>query len=568
MKKRFVATVLCVIMLAASLVSCNDEYVAPPSSANAMTVVIAMVSDDIPTDEAIQAVEEGLTDITSQLYNIAVELEFYTPDEYRSIMYKKFEKLQDDFYNNELGSSIDSGSTYIENEFGRQEIKYPDTYENQVDILLVQDSTMLREFADNEWLYPLQGSDCMASIDGEGTLITNYVSEKIRQLGVYNKKTYAIPGNSVYSNYEYLLINKELYNEYGTTAVNKISGLDSIKDYLISIANKEEGVTPLYNVTDLGVTGFSGLNTVVGQYISDIDQKTVLTDKFDPKSILDLSEVKSQISVICALGKEGARMPKQTTVVDFTESFGACYVSGTPAILEQYSDEYYAVPVSKPLADTDSIYSSMYGISYFSSAPDRAFKVLSLLYTNSDFVNTLLYGVEDVHYTLDVTRSIVTKVENSGYNIDRYSVGNAFLTKQSTDMTEDELALSANNWALAKKAIDDLLVSPYVGFELDYKLDPVNGISVRDMDEHLEMLYDELWIKIGQYADTVDEASGQPITFDAFYRSLNVWLNTDPYFSAAISSKPENANSYSNQYLNWYNAMHNIVEEDGTEEAA
>ncbi len=564
MKKRFVAAVMCAAMLIATLVGCNDEYVAQPNSVNAMTVVVAMVAEEVPTKEAVELVEEALTDITSQNYNIAVELEFYTPDEYRNIMYKKFEKLQEAYDNDTLGSSIDSGNSYTINEFGRQETKYPDTYENQVDILLVQDSKMLREFADKMWLHPLQGSDCMTSVDGEGTLITKYVPQKIRNLGIYNNGTYAIPGNSIYTDYEYLLVDKALYDEYGTLPTDEISGLDSIKDYLISVANEKDGVIPLYNVTDLGVTGLSDANTVLGQYISDIDQPTVLTDKFNPKSILDLAEVKAQLSVICAIAKEGAQMPERTYDVDFSQSFGACYISGTPDMIEQYRDEYYVVPVSKPLATTETVYSSMYGVSSFSSAPDRAFKVLSLMYTNPEFVNTLLYGVENEHYTLDITKSVVTRIQDSGYNIDRYSVGNAFITKQSTDMTKDELAMSANDWMLAKKATGDLLISPYVGFKLDYTLDPVSGISVGDMETHLEMLFDELWLKISQYPETVDEATGEKVTFDVFYRSLNAWLNSDTYFAAAITSNSKATNSYYNQYIKWYNAMNNIVVEDDT----
>ncbi len=555
MKKRIVATLLCACMLVTALVGCNDEYTATRNSANAMTVVIAMVSDEIPTDKAVESVEKELTAITSQLYNIAIELEYYTPAQYRDVMDKKFENLQKAFNEGTIGNSIISGESYTVNEFGREEIKYLEPYEDQVDVLLVSDPLMLREYADKQWLYPINGSDCMTSVDGEGVLLTSYIPAQIRQLGDYKSATYAIPGNSLYSDYEYLLVNKALYNEYGTLPSDQITNIDSIKDFLLAVAENEDGVAPLYNVTNLGVTGFSGASSVVGQYILNIDQTIALTNRFDPLSIFDIAKVETQLSVICALDEAGAEMPLQTKDVDFTQEFGACYISGTPATAAKYSEDYYAIPVVPPIADTQSAYSAMYGVSAFSSAPARAFKILTLLSTNPGFINTLVYGVQDEHYTLDSTTGMVMRIADSGYNMSRYRVGNLFLTKQCTDMTERELELSADNWKIAKKMTGDMILSPYIGFELDYTVDPVNGISVSDIDEHLEMLYEELWIKVGQYAETIDPDTGEKISFSAFYLSLKNWLKNDPYVSAALSSDEESATSYVKQYIDWYNQM-------------
>ncbi len=560
MKKRIVAMLLCACMLVTVFVGCNDEYTAKRSSANAMTVVIAMVSDEIPTDKAIESVEKELTAITSQLYNIAIELEYYTPGQYRDVMDKKFESLQKATLEGTIGNSIISGESYTVNEFGREEIKYLEPYEDQVDVFLVSDPMMLREYADKGWLYPINGSDCMTSVDGEGLLLSSYIPAQIRQLGDYNSATYAIPGNALYSDYEYLLVNKELYNEYGTLPSDQITNIDSIQDYLVAVAENEADVTPLYNVTNLGVTSLSGASSVVGQYLPSVDQTAVFTTPVDPLGIFDIPRVEAQISVICALNEAGADMPLQTENVDFTQKFGACYISGTPDTAAKYSDDYYAIPVVPPIADTQSAYSAMYGVSAFSSAPARAFKVLSLLSTNASFVNTLVYGIQDEHYTLS-PEGIVTRIVNSGYNMSRYRVGNLFLTKQCSDMTERELELSENNWEDAKKMLGDMILSPYIGFELDYNVEPVNGVSVSDIDEHLEMLYDELWIKVGQYSDTVDPATGEKITFSAFYLSLKNWLKNDSYVSAALSSDEESTTSYAKQYMNWYNKMNKVATE-------
>lgn len=555
MKKRIVATLLLVAMLVVTLVGCNDEYAAKRSSANAMTVVIAMIADKIPTAESVELVEKELTSITSQLYNVAIELEFYTPDQYRATMDDKMKKLQSADLEGTLGSSIITGDSYTVNEFGREEVKYLDPYENQVDILLVADPLMLREYANNGWLYAIDGSDCMASVDGEGTLISSYIPANIREFGNYSGSTYAIPGNSLYGDYEYLLVNKDLYTKYGTVPANKIKDISSISDYILTVAEKEQEAVALYNISDIGFYGFSDRNSVVGRYMPGVEQGSVTTGVFTPSGILSEKIVSSHIQTICALDDIGAALPAITDDVDFTKKFGACYVKGNPVTIEEYTDDYYAIPVCAPVADTASVFSSMYGICSYSSAPDRAFKILSLFSTSANFVNTLLYGVVDTHYTLDVSGNVVTKIENSGYEMNRNRVGNLFLTMQSTDMSALELEISANDWAIAKKMSGDAILSPYIGFELDYTLDPVNGISVGDINNHLEMLYDELWLKVATFSDALDETTGEKMTFDAFYKMLNDWLKADPYYAAATSTEADMPISFYNQYMAWYKIM-------------
>jgi len=66
MKKRLIAAILCLVMLVGVFAGCNDSYVASSTSAKAMTVVIALVSDEKPTEEARLAVEDALSTITKQ----------------------------------------------------------------------------------------------------------------------------------------------------------------------------------------------------------------------------------------------------------------------------------------------------------------------------------------------------------------------------------------------------------------------------------------------------------------------------------------------------------------------
>ena len=570
MKKRLVAAILCLVTLVGVLAGCNNTYVATDTSTRAMTVVIALVSDEKPSEDARLEVEKALSTVTKQLYSIEVRLDIYTPDEYRSAITKKLEAREEAFldFTNEDTSIADTDS-YVKNEYGRDEIRYPDTYPNQVDILLVNDPLMLREFAEKGWLYALEGSDCMTSNDAEGLLISKHIPEALRNIGVIDESLYAISGNSVYQDYQYLLVDKKLYTDWGTTKAEDIKGLDSINDFLVNLAKNESDVIPLYNVTNMGITTATGnKESIVGQFISDVDQANILSSTFFPNSILAQSEVKSQIATICNLRAAGGEMPKHTYDVDFSKKFGACYVSGTAETVEKYKEDYYVVPVVKPLATTESIYDSMFGVCTFSSDPVRAFKVFSLLYTNSQFVNTLLYGVENKHYTVDPVSGILTKMEDCDYNMNRYGVGNVFLTKQCSDMTEKELSLSANGWKHGKTALSELLLTPYLGFEFkyneinDFEETAENKYLGTDVEDNLEMMYTELLLKIADFSDTINPATGVPYTFDEFYTELGNWVKNDEYVKAALKTGEGAIYSFRAQYDAWYNLMHPKVEEE------
>ena len=95
MKKRLVAAILCLVTLVGVLAGCNNAYVATDTSTRAMTVVIALVSDDKPSEDARLEVEKALSTVTKQLYSIEVRLDIYTPDEYRSAITKKLEAREE-----------------------------------------------------------------------------------------------------------------------------------------------------------------------------------------------------------------------------------------------------------------------------------------------------------------------------------------------------------------------------------------------------------------------------------------------------------------------------------------
>ena len=76
------------------------------------------------------------------------------------------------------------------------------------------------------------------------------------------------------------------------------------------------------------------------------------------------------------------------------------------------------------------------------------------------------------------------------------------------------------------------------------------------------MMYADLLIKISDFSDTLNPATGVPYTFDEFYNELGNWLKNNEYVKAALKSGENEIYSFRSQYEIWYNLMHPKVEEE------
>jgi hypothetical protein len=75
-------------------------------------------------------------------------------------------------------------------------------------------------------------------------------------------------------------------------------------------------------------------------------------------------------------------------------------------------------------------------------------------------------------------------------------------------------------------------------------------------------MYTELLLKIADFSDTINPATGVPYTFDEFYTELGNWVKNDEYVKAALKTGEGAIYSFRAQYDAWYNLMHPKVEEE------
>lgn len=563
----------------AFMVSCGDQgNVATSSTFVPMTITLTMMTGEDTTPEGVQAVQDAINNITERTFNTHIVLQLYSEEEYTVAVQNMLAARAADEEAKIKRTSMGSNKNVIINEeTGREITVYPTPYPNQIDIFLVSDYNEFVSYYREEKLSDL--SEAFNASTGNAVLLNKYISPELMKFGQINGVQYAIPSNSLYGEYEYLLINKELFDKYNYD-IDEVTDLNSIGQFLIDLANYEKDVVPLYNIHEMGLESITGRPSVVANYIPEgavMDAETA----FAPSNILMLDDVRAILSTINSFASINGDYPIYTKDVDFDTEFGAAYISGTSELPAQYEDEYYVICDKGPVAETSEVYASMFAVSAYTSDAMRCTEIINYINTNPEIRNMLLYGVENVTYTRDdngVVTRVSTPVEDENreptgkyytYTMDMYRTGNLFLVWQNTDMTETERMYSANDWELAKTAAREAHFSPNIGFALKYDTKGTynpeiqNGITVEEAALQLELLYEELWVKMREFGTVVDTATGEIADTNAFLTSLERWLSNNIYVIYGTSNRTTDVYTFAKQYREWYN---NMIYPDGMDD--
>jgi putative aldouronate transport system substrate-binding protein len=126
------------------------------------------------------------------------------------------------------------------------------------------------------------------------------------------------------------------------------------------------------------------------------------------------------------------------------------------------ADAGYAIvskPMQPPLTFNWSVAGAMQAINVNSKNPEKAMEFLNLLYTDTDLMNLLDFGIEGVHYKKTGAQT-KDAIPDSGYGFPGFTAGNLMLTYLNTSDPQDK-------WAQYKTFNDSATNSPMLGFQFD-----------------------------------------------------------------------------------------------------
>ena len=545
MKKRLLSLALCLAMLLPTLLlftSCQEEEVEATGTIAPMTVVIALMTDEKTNDAGVEAAEKALNRITENNFNTHVELKLFTEAEYYTKVEEALVARRQAIINGDKSTSVgDVKDKIYDEEKNREVTAYPEVYENQIDIFFVGSYEKLvdyvlwkSDFATEEEYAAdrVANSDpLVASLDGDmsvAPLLSKYLSSGLLNAGKVSiggtAQQYAIPSNAIYSNGEYMLVDKAMFDKY-SYSIEEVSDVIALEEYLTDIAKDYPEVTPLYNLGSMGFVSITGKNSVIAQKIDS--STSVTTSGVEPSFFADSTAFKNIINSVMSYASINSKYPVAGSDLSSAEAgkFAVGFVAANENEIEAYKENYYVIETNKSMVTTEQACSNMLAVSAFTSDTTRCMEIINLLQTNAKAHNILVYGDENVTYTVDEsTKMIKRQYEGDAvYVMDIYKTGNLFITAQNTEMTETELMYSANDWALAKAASRHVFFGPYLGFKIEYAGEVAESGTakpVANFDEISENAYNQLLADIFKFenytineAGEVVDAEGNPLTY-------------------------------------------------------
>ncbi len=417
MKKRFLCLLLSAITILLCFAGCSKEVnreeimaeIGKEASDGATTISMYLVSEQPVSKKQEQLMEEKVNEITTEKFNIKMDLRYYTEDEY----YQKLEanmKTSYDVYENKKtdGLNIKADNPVYVGENGLPAVYYPVIQDFDVDIFYMSGYDKYKQYLDAGYLSDLgeelKGSSKVLNSVINSTLLQSFISVTNNGSGSH---VYAIPTNRTIGEYTYILLNKDALDmtAYSKEDIKYLTD-DNCKDLLGLInANYRDEFVPLYSnidgyyIPDAYYYSANELNAFESDFslIAGFYDNNMGTDADKPNPNIELlpTTIREKIRILKEYefnnyyAQEGEQADKQ---------FAVGYLKGTPVDIEEYLDDYEVIVVENPKLQTTDLYESMFAVGKYTDSVSASMQILTYLNTDVEFRNLLLYGVEGENY--------------------------------------------------------------------------------------------------------------------------------------------------------------------------
>ncbi len=543
-------------MLAMCFVGCSkktdDEAAADitdEASDSAMTLAMYLLCESEVSPEQAQKIETAVNKITKPKFKTQLKLYFYTADKYYEALDASFAARA---AAEEAGLIMDTtpedgeavkDETFINEEWGITEIKYPTIDSFQVDIFYIGGYDNFIKYKNDGMLSKLDDE-----ISHDSKLINDYISANyLTFMKKLNSGTFAVPNNAAIGKYQYLLLNKDVLEKtrYNTNA--GLAQFDSltcaaVQSVLEQVKTEYTEYTPLYSSV-----GPDGLPLTNWKFWG-VDENGVLCNDFSllacdgytnakymekdasylagTMNILRNNDFKSAVKTL--------KMYKTNGYYGTAEELedgkvAVAYLEGSTDIPEKYADDYIAIPIGTPVMETEDLYKDMFAVSSYSSSVNRSMEIVTYLNTNEEFRNLLLYGIEGENYEL--VNSNYFNENGEAYKVVRRMNNNYMMAAEKTGNTLITYTLEGGNPTLnnyIKVQNTNVIISVTMGFTLNTDLHEVNT----------EWLQGTRALS-ADVLSRIQNASLEQVMDDAYWDALAAEVDANPNFVGLKTLDPE-----------------------------
>ncbi|MBR5295873.1 MAG: hypothetical protein IKU24_04710, partial [Clostridia bacterium] len=501
MTKRLISLMLALIMLLSlCMTSCantseedeeneTEEEVQRPN----LALTIYAIMDEKTTKEGLEKVEEKISNYCVAKYKTAIDLRFFTEEEYQAgldAMYDKFaaeaaEKLKAE---QEAAAAAKSEAEYKATLTPEERIEYDQkkrleakkaeeeakkkaeeeaelieqgkdvavVKDVQMDIIYIPDMDSYKSYIEQEQLLGLN-----EYLNTTQKKIKNYIYPAYLTAASVNSSVYGIPNNApIATNETYFVVNTALSEKYGVD-FDKVRSINDLEEVFAKVKAGEQGVTPIYGDFDPeGLVFYNGVDmgrTTCVFADNLLGGTTALTNTnatFNPNS------TQSAFINYCATKAE---YRKSGYLSDTNQNFFLSVQELTEEERMDWEKKGYTTVLYKgaPFTTEAALNNGLFGISSHCEYPERAAEILELIVTDTEFHNLFAFGIEEENYIVNADNKNVITVVDDSYSMDFYKTGNTFIGYIPDTMDVDYIEKGREKNLNA-------YISPFFGFEFDW----------------------------------------------------------------------------------------------------
>lgn len=544
MTKRLVALLLSLIMLLGCLVGCGKkddeiEDIANEGSEKTITLSMYLMSENKVSDEQALAIQNAVNKITKSKFKTQLILHYFSEenaddyyaaleDAYDEWLYADDEKDKNDEVLTGDAATETAEETYVD-EYGVVQLKYPTIPDYQVDLFYISGYDTLSNYILDEMVVELSDE-----VDNSSKVLKSYVpSAYLKGVDAVCNGLYAIPTNAPIGEYTYMLLNKDILAEYNHTASDFPSIFCQEAQYLLDHVSKyNKDYVPFRSFTpenelDIANMGYVGINEN-GQFDSSLFSLAGSTcapgQRPAVQRIFNDATFVSNLRVLSDYEGKGY----YGTAADAQKDFAMGYIKGGLEVVEQYQDKYEVVVLEAPTLNTMDLFENMFAVSASTADTARSMEILTYLYTNKDFNNLLVYGIEGENYELVDSDMLDknglpyqhAKALNNKYVMSPEKLGNMLISYPTVNQP-------ANLFEMYNKQNIDSIASSTLGMVADYDYLPT-------LDEETEYLRTESEKLLKKYFDEANSAE----LFDKYLAEVRNYIDLNTRLQKAMSTAP------------------------------
>ena len=475
----------------------------------------------IPRDQYADAVDARLTEITTKIE----EEEAAAEQRRKELKELKAQGIEVAEEPEEEEETKPEEEETIVNELGITITTYPEVGEKQFDIFLVTSYKQYMDYIENEMIQQLDGE-----LSGTSKLMKTYIYPTYLELANV-QGTYAIPNNHPVGEYQYLLVNKELVDQYDYDP-DSLSSVLKCQAFIEDIGNQHlDGVIPLLGEVEAANMHYFGINedknewSIIGNQVTN---SMIYSSPCIPKSVFSTNVYINTVGMMKKLKELGY-------VGDGTlkegQKFAVGVISGDPSVKAQYEDEYYVRTYAKPMMKEEDVFGAMFAVSSYSKSLARSMEIITYLNTSTDLRTVLQYGAQGVHwdYTSEDDHDTI-KILKDSYKMRLTDTGNVYMTYPGPGRP-------MSDWDAGKQMNLDMISDPFMKFP---------GVLTENNEDLLKQLAEVS----KEYKARLDALPSEG--YEDAITEIKKEIKNDEFLKGLLDNSGENPNSILQFYNDWH----------------